>query len=113
MPLRPMGATWCSEVGVQVVEGEMTRTGHKKLATDLFESFADGNIEAVLALLDPAVEWELVGPHDIPYFGRYVGTAQVRRFFERLRATIEVLSFEVDSITSRAPGRAGRCRGRP
>jgi uncharacterized protein len=73
---------------------------YEKVAQDLYGSFTAGDVEAVLSLLDPAVEWELVGPLEIPYFGRYAGLEQVRAFFQLLGTTLEVRAFEVRSITA-------------
>jgi ketosteroid isomerase-like protein len=68
------------------------------VATNLYEAFQSGDSEALLALLDPDVEWELVGPGEIPYFGRYTGIDEVRRFLELLAETCRVELFEVQSL---------------
>jgi ketosteroid isomerase-like protein len=77
-----------------------SRTEHEKVARELDRSFSAGDIEAVLSLLDPAVEWELVGPSEIPYFGRCVGCDEVRAFFQLLGTSLEVRAFEVRSTTA-------------
>ena len=75
-----------------------------EIAHRLYRYFEAGDIDALLELLDPEVEWELVGPQEIPYFGKYKGLDEVRRFFERLGSSLEVERFDVDTITVTASG---------
>ncbi len=63
------------------------------LVKDLYAAFARGNAEAALALLHEAVTWEIIGPEEIPYFGRYCGRVEVRQFFSMLLATQEFEHF--------------------
>lgn len=80
----------------------------------LYEAFRRGDVEALTALLDPQVEWELVGPTEIPYFGAYRGTEEVRRFLGLLADHCQVEEFEVQSVieTQRGALAEGRERGR-
>ena len=84
------------------------------VAERLYEYFGAGRIDSVLALLHPDVSWELVGPEDIPYFGRYRGRSEVGRFFELLGKWCIVEEFEVTRLTPTAAGvvAEGRERGR-
>jgi ketosteroid isomerase-like protein len=84
------------------------------VARSLYEAFGRGDVDALVALLDPQVEWELVGPGEIPYFGAYRGPQEVRRFFGLLADHCEVEEFEVFSLieTERGALAEGRERGR-
>ena len=70
------------------------------VAEQLYAAFGAGDIPGVLSLLAPDVIWELIGPDDIPYFGRYEGVQQVESFFELLGHWCIVESFEVTRITT-------------
>jgi ketosteroid isomerase-like protein len=89
-------------------------TANPALAHRLYEAFGRGDVEGLLAVLDPQVEWELVGPAEIPYFGSYRGTGEVRRFLELLGDHCQVEEFEVRSLigTERGALAEGRERGR-
>jgi len=83
------------------------------VASRLYEAFSGGDVEGFLALLDPEVEWELVGPEEIPYFGAYRGIEEVRRFLGLLRDHCQVEEFEVRSLIETEHGALaeGRERG--
>jgi uncharacterized protein len=89
-------------------------SANSTVATNLYEAFRRGDAEALLALLDPVVEWELVGPDEIPYFGAYRGVDEVRRFLGLLGEICQVELFEVRSLigTDRGALAEGRERGR-
>ena len=84
------------------------------LARRLYEAFGRGDVDGLLAVLDPQIEWELVGPAEIPYFGSYRGTEEVRRFLELLGGLCQVEEFEVRTLigTERGALAEGRERGR-
>lgn len=73
-------------------------------AEALYEAFGRGAIDEIVALLDPAAVWELIGPAEIPYFGRYEGVEEVRRFFDLLGTHCVVERFEVRRLTETAAG---------
>jgi uncharacterized protein len=68
------------------------------VARRLYEAFGSGNDDALVALLDQQVEWELVGPSEIPYFGVYRGPEGVRQFLGLLADHCRVEEFEVLSV---------------
>jgi ketosteroid isomerase-like protein len=88
-------------------------------AETLYAAFARGAIEVVLEQLDPDITWELVGPAEIPYFGRYNGIAEVRRFFDLLGTHCVVEAFEINHLTETSTGvvaeglERGRFAGHP
>ncbi len=73
---------------------------HVSTASALYERFQAGDIDGVIGLLHPDVTWELVGPAEIPYFGRYEGVAEVQRFFGLLGEHCVVEAFGVDRVTA-------------
>ena len=60
----------------------------------LYADFGRGDIPALLAALDPEVDWINAGPSTIAYAGTRHGLAQVREFFATLEASIAVQTFE-------------------
>ena len=67
---------------------------HLKIIHALYAAFGQGEIPAVLSMLDPNVEWIVTGPPDTSYAGTRRGTAQVIEFFTILGKTIDILQFE-------------------
>ena len=81
------------------------------IARQLYDAFLAGDVEAIYALLDPQIEWELVGS-EVPHFGVYRGLDEVRRFFSLIGEINRVESFEVLSITETENGAYVECRER-
>ena len=69
------------------------------VANKLYEAFLAGNLEAIFSLLDPGIEWEIVGSEEVPHFGLYRGLAEVKRFFSIVGEVNRIESFEVLSCT--------------
>jgi ketosteroid isomerase-like protein len=65
----------------------------KELARRIYQCFGKGDLAGVLDTLSEDVVWELVGPHSIPYFGRYSGRDGVKDFFAALFENEEILEF--------------------
>jgi ketosteroid isomerase-like protein len=88
--------------------------GNVEVAGRLYEAFGRRDVDALIAVLDPGVEWELVGPSEIPYFGAYRGPEEVRRFLGLLGEHCQVDEFEIQSLvtTDRGALAEGRERGR-
>lgn len=82
------------------------------IARQLYDAFLAGDIEGILALLDPDIEWELVGTHEVPHFGVYRGIDEVKRFFALIAEINRVESFEVLTITETEKGAYVECRER-
>lgn len=85
---------------------------HCAIAKKLYDAFLAGDIQKIIALLDPQIEWELVGSDEVPHFGRYSGLDEVKRFFSIIGEINRVESFEVLSYTETESGAYVECRER-
>lgn len=83
------------------------------VAKKLYEAFLAGDLQAIYALLDPRIEWEIVGSREVPHFGLYRGLDEVKRFFSIIGEINRVESFEVLSCTETENGACVECRARP
>ena len=59
-----------------------------------YEAFGRGDINGLLAQLDPDVEWRTPGPPDLPTAGQRRGHDAVQEFFQTLSGLLETLRFE-------------------
>jgi ketosteroid isomerase-like protein len=76
------------------------------------EAFLAGDLEAIYALLDPRIEWEIIGSREVPHFGFDRGLDAVKRFFSIIGKINRVESFEVLSCTETENGAYVECRER-
>jgi ketosteroid isomerase-like protein len=58
-----------------------------------YDAFGRGDIGALLALVDPDVEWITPGPADLPTAGVRRGRQQVGEFFGALVSTVDIQRF--------------------
>lgn len=79
------------------------------IATKLYDAFLAGDIDGIYALLDPDIEWEVVGSAEVPHFGCYRGLEEVKRFFSIISKINRVESFEVLSCTETEKGAYVEC----
>ena len=82
------------------------------VARKLYDAFLAGDLESIYALLDPEIEWEIVGSEEVPHFGVYRGIDEVKRFFSIIGEINRVESFEVLALTETASGAYVECRER-
>jgi uncharacterized protein len=59
-----------------------------------YGAFGRGDLEGILALLDPQVAWRTPGPADLPTAGLRYGVNAVREWFGVLLTTFEITNFE-------------------
>lgn len=79
------------------------------IAKTLYDAFLAGDIDTIYSLLDPSIEWELVGSTEVPHFGFYKGIEEVKRFFSTISEINNVESFEVLSYTETEKGAYVEC----
>jgi uncharacterized protein len=61
-----------------------------ELANLIYRAFGAGNLAAILNILHEDINWEVIGPSEIPYFGRFHGKQEVQRFFSLVAETEDV-----------------------
>jgi ketosteroid isomerase-like protein len=59
-----------------------------------YELFGRGDIEGLLGLFDPNIEWVSPGPAELPTSGHRRGHQQVREFFNAVNETFDIQKFE-------------------
>jgi ketosteroid isomerase-like protein len=59
-----------------------------------YEAFARGDLDTLLGLFDPQIEWSSPGPPDLPTSGRRHGTQEVAEFFRSVGDLLEFSRFE-------------------
>jgi ketosteroid isomerase-like protein len=59
-----------------------------------YEAFGRGDINGLLAQLDPDVEWRTPGPADLPTAGHRRGHEAVQEFFQTLLGLLDIQRFE-------------------
>jgi hypothetical protein len=59
----------------------------------VYAAFGRGDLEGIVALLDPQVSWRTPGPPDLPTAGARRGVAAVREFFGLLLNTFDIEDF--------------------
>ena len=61
---------------------------------NLYAAFGRGDLEAILAPLDPQVSWRTPGAPDLPTAGLRQGIPAVREFFGLLLNTFDIADFQ-------------------
>ena len=61
---------------------------------DCYEAFGRGDIPFILSCCADDIDWQSSDSPEIPYAGRYRGSAGVAEFFHKIVAALEVKSFQ-------------------
>jgi ketosteroid isomerase-like protein len=64
------------------------------LVQSCYAAFGRGDIDALLATLDPDIDWTTPGGAELPYAGARRGITQVRQFFNQLNEFFDFELFE-------------------
>ena len=72
----------------------MSEDQNLDVVRDLYADFGRGNLEGILAALDPQVSWRTPGAPDLPTGGLRHGVAAVREFFGLLLDTLDISDFQ-------------------
>jgi len=59
-----------------------------------YSAFDNGEIEKAFSFFSEDIEWRLVGPSTIPYFGTYSGIDEVKEFFATLAEHEQINEFQ-------------------
>jgi len=71
----------------------MSELENLEVVRNTYAAFGRGDLEGILALLDPQVLWRTPGPPDLPTAGVRRGVAEVREFFGLLLNTFDIHDF--------------------
>ena len=71
----------------------MSEQENLELVRNVYAAFGRGDLEGILALLDPQVSWRTPGPPDLPTAGLRRGVAAVREFFGLLLNAFDIQDF--------------------
>ena len=71
----------------------MSEQQNLDIVHEVYAAFGSGDLEGILARLDPHVSWRTPGPSDLPTAGLRHGVAEVRAFFGLLLETFDMQDF--------------------
>ena len=71
----------------------MSEPQNLDIVRNVYAAFGRGDLDGVLALLDPQVSWRTPGPKDMPTAGLRRGIPEVREFFGLLLTTFDMQDF--------------------
>ena len=71
----------------------MSEQENLEVVRNVYAAFGRGDLEGILALLDPQVSWRTPGPPDLPTAGLRRGIAAVREFFGLLLSRFDIQDF--------------------
>src|SRR5262245_64188390 len=71
----------------------MSEQENLEIVRNTYVAFGRGDLEGILALLDPQVSWRTPGPPDLPTAGLRHGVDEVRKFFGLLLNTFDIQDF--------------------
>ncbi|MFN8390257.1 MAG: nuclear transport factor 2 family protein [Bdellovibrionota bacterium] len=66
----------------------------------IYEAFGRGDLPGLLSFLSADIDWELIGPREVPYFNRFQGHEEVQRCFALMAENGEYEEFAVDEMIS-------------
>ena len=66
----------------------------------IYAAFGRGDLEGIVALLDPEVSWRTPGAPDLPTAGLRQGIPAVREFFGVLLSTFDIADFQPNDFLS-------------
>jgi ketosteroid isomerase-like protein len=72
----------------------MSEPQNLDVVRSLYDAFGRGDLEEMLALLDPDVSWQTPGVPDLPTAGLRQGVPAVREFFGLLLSTFDFADFK-------------------
>jgi uncharacterized protein len=74
----------------------MGEADNTRVVQQMYAAFGRGDMPALLSVLADDVDWhwQMAGPANLPYAGRWRGREQVAQFFTAISETVEVQQFE-------------------
>lgn len=80
--------------------GIMNQSANTGIVQQAYAAFGSGDIPALMALLDPSIEWDHPGADDIPWGGAFRGHEGAGKFFQVLGENADFNSFEPHTFVS-------------
>jgi uncharacterized protein len=78
------------------MEGIMSNQGNVEIVQEVYAAFGTGDLQALLALLGPDVDWSI--PGSAPWSGEGRGHDYVKRFFQTFGSIAALNAFEPQSF---------------
>ncbi len=72
----------------------MPTTTRTDLVKEMYATFNRGDIQELLKSVGPNCDWNIPGPREIPWAGRYKGPAEISKFFKSLADAADNLKME-------------------
>lgn len=72
----------------------MSEQDNVQVVQQIYASFGQGDIPAVLDALAEDVDWVWFGPSEIPWAGQHHGREDMKQFFGAIGETVEVEQYE-------------------
>ena len=76
----------------------MSEAQNLDVVRSVYAAFGRGDLDGLLALMDPQVSWRTPGPPDLPTAGLRRGISEVREFFGLLVTTFDIQDFRPAEI---------------
>jgi len=76
----------------------MSEQQHIDVVRSVYAAFGRGDLETILAALDPQVSWRTPGAPDLPTAGLRQGVPAVREFFGLLLSTFDISDFQPNNF---------------
>lgn len=78
----------------------MSEQQNLDVVRSVYAAFGRGDLDAILAPLDPRVSWRTPGAPDLPTGGLREGVPAVREFFGLLLSTLDITDFQPTDLLS-------------
>ncbi len=72
----------------------MNEKENTELIRSMYAAFGKGNLPAILNSVTDDVDWQTLGPQEIPQAGPHRGRDQVAKFFEKIAQNYDIQQFE-------------------
>src|SRR5215471_3116638 len=71
-----------------------------QIVKSMYDAFGRGDLPGLLSSVADDVDWEFIGPKQIPFAGNRLGKDEVAKFFAVLGETVEAKEFAVDQMVA-------------
>jgi ketosteroid isomerase-like protein len=71
-----------------------------KIVQQMLGAFGQGDMETFLSFLSEDIEWEVIGPEEIPFAGKYKGKEGVMNFVQKAGEYIQIQKMDPIKIVA-------------